>query len=576
VNEQPNINALWGALLVEELWRQGVRHVVLAPGSRSTPLVVAAAKHRGLRCHVIVDERAAAFFALGIARGSAQPAAVITTSGTAVANLAPAVVEAAIDRVPMLLLTADRPPELRDCGAPQTIDQGALFTSYLRWRFELPPPDDRMPARAVLTAAAHGYARARDGLGPVQINCMFREPLAPAAAQWDHGCLAGLEGWNAGKAPYTRAVSGPRVLSDAQIDAQAAALAQIENGVVVAGALPADAGAAVLELAARLGWPLWADVRSGLRLHDEARPHVPHLARALDARGTPRPGAVLQLGARLTEQRVQQIAAAARTVWLVEASDDRLDPGHAVTARVCADVAPWCRAIAARIEPRGDAPILAAAAEADRRVEAAIEAHFAADRSLTEPYVARWLSAHVPEDHGLFVSSSMPIRDLQTFARRDGPALRVAANRGASGIDGVLASAAGYAVGRGGPVTLLIGDLALLHDLGSMALLGKLGHTFVAVLLNNGGGSIFGLLPIAAHGDVFSPWFDAPHSFTFAGTARDFGVAHALVTTRDELAQSYRAALQRGGATLLEVRSSLAENRDAHLRLEEVVRRALA
>ena len=278
MKDQPNINALWGALLIEELARQGVRHVVLAPGSRSTPLVVAAARNDRVQCHVCTDERGAAFFALGMARATGVPAAVVTTSGTAAANLLPAVVEASMDRVPLLLLTADRPFELRDCGANQTIRQVDLFGSYPRWQTDLPAPDDRTPARAVLSAAAHAFARARDRSGPVHLNCAFREPLAPSPQEWNRACLEGTEAWCAGEQPFVRSVPSDALPDSPSLDDQTSILRGAATGLVLAAT--SNAGEHALTVAARLGWPLWADVRSGLRLGAPAPHHLAHTSTA--------------------------------------------------------------------------------------------------------------------------------------------------------------------------------------------------------------------------------------------------------------------------------------------------------
>lgn len=572
MKNEPNINALWGALLVEEMVRQGVRQLVLAPGSRSTPIVVAAARNARLECHLCTDERAAAFFALGLARGNGDPAAIVTTSGTAAANLLPAVIEASVDDVPLIAITADRPFELRDCGAPQTIEQPALFSGYTRWHLDLPAPDDRIPARVVLTATAQAVARARSERGPVHLNCAFREPLAPEPAAWDRSCLEGTEEWCAGTDPFVRWAAEPRVPDATELDAHADRLRAAGSGVILAAARCTTDAAATL--AEQLGWPLWADVRSGLRIARPGSPQLAHLDRVLAA-GLAEPEVAVLLGGRPNSKHLLRFLDGYRgSVVQVDRSSRRLDPNHRPGTRVIADVDAWCAEMAQRLPTDGSGSAFADLAPADERVRHAIEESLRAEE-LSEPFVAHWLSRNLTANSGLFVSSSMPIRDVQHFGATDGPPATVAANRGANGIDGVVASAAGFAAGLRRPVTLLIGDLALQHDLGSLALLAKAKQTVAVVVLNNGGGSIFSMLPIAQHEDVFTPYFDTPHSFSFAGVASDFGLAYHAIESRNDLSREYRLAMARGGATLLEVRSGLTENRAWHDRLEAAIRESL-
>lgn len=574
MKDQVNINGVWGALLIEELVRHGVDTFVIAPGSRSTPLVVAAARNERARCQLCVDERAAAFFAIGHARGCGRPAAVITTSGTAVANLGPAVAEAANDGVPLLLLTADRPFELRDCGANQTIQQTDRFGGDLRWQSDLPPPDDQIPARVVLTTAAHAVSRAINGAGPVQVNCQFREPLAPTPAPWDPACLTGTERWLAGETPFTRISQPQLALSSRELDDHAQQLRDAGRGVLIAAGWD-PLGREVTALASALGWPVWADVRSGLRLGDHSAAVLPHLDRTLKL---DQDTAVVQLGGRFTSQRLQDELDSVElaSYLMIAGRDERMDPGHRVRQRVLCAPTTWCREMLARLDGVAPTPDLALMTTDGQEIERALAATIDDHGELSEPFVARWLTSNMREGDGLFLSSSTPIRDVQRYGASRGPALHVAANRGASGIDGVIASAAGFAAGLGRPVTVLIGDLALLHDLGSLALLKDLDQPVTVVALNNGGGSIFTQLPIAQHQDVFSPYFDAPHSIQFGGTASDLGLDYHLIEDREALSEQYAAAAKRSAPTLLEVRSSLALNSQHHQRIEAAIRDAVS
>ena len=577
MREQPNINALWGALIVEELIRQGVEGFVIAPGSRSAPLVSAVGRSRAART-IWLDERGAAFHALGLARGSGRPAAVITTSGTAVANLLPAVVEAAMDGVPLILLTADRPPELRDVGANQTIEQRGIFGGYLRWSFDLPCPDDRLPARMVLTAVDEAVRRALRDPGPVQLNCPFREPLAPEPAAWDDACLEGTSSWQASTAPFTRLEQGPGEPDAAAVEEVAATLAAAGEGLLLTGAAAWDDRGPVQKLADTLGWAWLTDVRSQLRLGTAAPVHLPHLDRWFAAEPERwRPDVVLQLGASLTSKRLQTSldrGDAAHHI-LIDARARRLDPGHRVTRRIDGALGPWCRALAEAVADRAQPADIDRLRAVHGRIETAMEDAIDAGGALTEPWAARWLTRHMRPDHALFLSSSLPVREVDDYGALDGPPLRVAANRGASGIDGVVATAAGFARGSGRPCTLLIGDLALLHDLNALAMLTEDIPLLTIVVLNNGGGGIFAFLPIAEHDDVFSPLFDTPHEFRFDGVCRSFGLHYARVEMRSELEEAYTAALAEGAHAVIEVASSMRANREAHRRIEAALREAL-
>ncbi|NIR44399.1 MAG: 2-succinyl-5-enolpyruvyl-6-hydroxy-3-cyclohexene-1-carboxylic-acid synthase [Gemmatimonadetes bacterium] len=576
MHDQPNINALWGALIIEELVRQGVDRFVIAPGSRSAPLVVAAARS-GARTTVWLDERGAAFHAVGLARASGVPAAVITTSGTAVANLLPAVVESAMDGVPLVLLTADRPPELRDVGANQTIEQAGIFGDYLRWSLDLPCPDDRVPARIALTAAAESVRRALRDPGPVQLNCQFREPLAPDPAPWNRDCLQGTEAWQVSGRPFTT-FARTDVPDPEGVAETATALAEARRGLLVCGAAPWSERDAVRELADALGWPWVTDVRSQLRFGNAAPAHLPHLDRLFG--GQPErwePDVVLQVGGSITSKRLRTFLdrGDAEHHVLIDPRPGRVDPGHRATRRIEGPLGSWCRALAAALPDRGNVRLDEELSGLHARIEAAMDEAIDADGGLSEPWVTRWLTQHMSAEHGLFLSSSLPIRDADDYGALNGPPLRVAANRGASGIDGVIATAAGFAAGIGGPCTLLIGDLAALHDLNALAMLAPEIPPLTIVVLNNGGGAIFSLLPIAEHPDVFTPLFDTPHAHSFEGVCHGFGLRYARVETRAAFADAYGGAAA-GGHAVIEVASDMRANRQAHHRIEDAVQGALA
>jgi 2-succinyl-5-enolpyruvyl-6-hydroxy-3-cyclohexene-1-carboxylate synthase len=563
-------NRLWADLIVEELIRTGVDFFCVAPGSRSTPLVAALASNPNAKNLVHFDERGTAFAALGFARASGRPAAWITTSGTAVANGLPAVVEAATDAVPMILLTADRPPELRETGANQTVVQPDIFGGYVRWSFDLPAPDPYLDPAMVLTTVDQAVYRARRApRGPVHLNLMFREPFLPDPDEE----LPAPPRWRESREPYTRYTATRPAVDPADVEHLLEALRPVKRGLVVAGRLESrEQGETALGLAESLGWPLLPDVGSQVRLGVHSKSLVAYhdaLLASEPFKETNAPEAVLHIGGRALSKRLEQFLARSRPdpYVVVRENPFRLDPGHQVTHSVEADIVGFCDALA-RVAGGGssvDPAWTAGWHEASGRVDICLDRLFAGMEELNEPLVARLISRHIPEGHGLCVASSMPIRDVDTFAATDGAIVPVAANRGASGIDGTVATAAGFARGSGLPITLLIGDLALLHDLNSLAMLREL--PVVVAVLNNDGGAIFSFLPVARHKEFFEPYVSTPQGVSFEGAAKMFGFAYELPSTTEEFVEAYSAAVARGAPTLIEVRTDREENVALHRKL---------
>jgi 2-succinyl-5-enolpyruvyl-6-hydroxy-3-cyclohexene-1-carboxylate synthase len=562
--ETPRANRLWADLIVEELIRCGVNFFCVAPGSRSTPLVAALAANERARSLVHFDERGTAFAALGYARATGRPAAWITTSGTAVANGLPAVVEASTDGVPMILLTADRPPELRQTGANQTIDQPDIFGDYVRWRFDLPAPDPAIdPAMVLTTVDQAAYRASRSPHGPVHLNLMFREPFLP------EDVLAGPSPWAEGDEPYTRYAATKPAVDEMEIQALWQTLRQAKRGLVVAGRLASrKQGEAALWLADALDWPLLPDIGSQVRLGADSENLAAYYDALLAGESFAEdhtPEAVVHLGGRALSKRLERFLGRSRPdpYVVVRENPFRLDPAHRVTHSIEADVVDFCAAmvrVATKDPPDEDAFWMTGWRGASEKVGHNLDD--ISSRELNEPFVARSVSRNVPQDHGLIVASSMPVRDLDTYATTEGAPVPVAANRGASGIDGTVATAAGFARGLGGPVTLLVGDLALLHDLNSLAMLRHV--PVVVVVLNNDGGGIFSFLPVAKHKEFFEPYFGTPQGVGFGPAAEMFGLQYERPGTMEEFVESYRKACNRGSSTLIEVRTDREENVRLH------------
>lgn len=537
-------NARHAEALVGLLAASGVGRAVVSPGSRNTPLVLALDGSAEIEVDVVLDERTAGFYALGLARASGAPVVLCCTSGSAGAHYLPAVIEAFYSRVPLVVLTADRPPELHGCGAPQTIRQGSLFGDFVRAAEAMDTPSPTTPVAPLRSLVARVMSAAT-GLvpGPVHVNCPFREPLwAPM--------LSGAQPARR----WTPIVYAPRrrVPDEASLAAVAARLASVDRGLIVAGPMAQAPGedlrGAVAELARRLGWPVLAEpasqVRYGfgedgllvttadalLRAEAFAPDHVPEL--------------VLRLGPLPTSKPVARLVGQVPSV-AVDAAGAPLDPGHRIEIVVEGAPAAVCAALAQLLPAEGRVGAWAARwRRAEAVAEAALDA--AAGDGFWEGAVASTLGRALPAGAMLHVSSSMPIRDLGTFTRGRHGGLTVFSSRGANGIDGTVATALGEASAHGGAAVLLCGDLALQHDLGSLVAAAGLGVSLVIVVVDNDGGGIFHKLPISAHPSAFERYFLTPQSVDLPGLCRGAGAEHVRVDDRAGLMAALALSAPRG------------------------------
>jgi 2-succinyl-5-enolpyruvyl-6-hydroxy-3-cyclohexene-1-carboxylate synthase len=470
--------------LIGELVEHGMRHACVSPGSRSTPLALALERHPGITVHVHLDERSSSFFALGLAKALRRPVAVACTSGTAAAELFPAVVEASQARVPLYLLTADRPPRLRGTGANQTIDQVRLFGAYTRAYLAPPVPTTSHDALAWRRAGREAVAACGGPKpGPVHVNCSFEEPLVPA------GDLVEVPPRDAGRVSLPD--RNPEPLA-ADVDRAAEELSGV-RGVVVAGSNWWMPPGQVAILASQLRWPLLAEPVSGLRQPSWALAAGQALLGSDRFLERHRPDVVLQVGATPTTRATQRFVAAAERLVVVDLFHMDPDPDRRATWRVQADPDRLATRLIHRVQPAPD-DWKAAWTDRDDHARRAMDGVLDATDEPTELRVARDLAAAVPEGGTLFVGNSLPIRDLDiAMSPRDG--LQVLANRGASGIDGLISTALGVASAGTGPTFALIGDLSLLYDVGALVWNGaRLAADLAIVVANNRGGAIFGAL----------------------------------------------------------------------------------
>ena len=572
----------------EELSRCGMRAACTSPGSRSAPLVLTLAREPGLRCYSHVDERCAGFFALGLAKASGLPVAVTCTSGTAAAQLLAPAIEAREARVPLLLLTADRPAELRENGAGQAIDQLKLYGGAVKWFFEVElPPADEAALRWIRTLACRAYATALDGSpGAVHLNFPLREPLVEDQAL-PHEDTARPGGRPFLRRPALSPAGGP------ELERLRALTAGSRRPVIVAGRHErADGlGVSACQLAERAGWPLLADPMSGARRGAGAIAHYDAFLRHGPLAAELRPDLILRVGDLPVSKPLREWLAGCADVAQLALDPEGAwqDPASVLSESLALEPSAALAALAAE-PPVGDRDWLEAWRRADELTAQAIGGVLAG-AGLSEPAVAAELGVLLPAAATLFVASSMPVRDIETFwpARADPP--RVLCNRGANGIDGTVSSAFGAAAAGAGPAVLLIGDVALAHDLGGLLAAGRLGLKLTIVLLENGGGGIFDFLPVAQARiarlpdaarstddgeDIFTRHVSTPTGLDFSRAAALYGLDHETTGDLPAFREALVRAIGSERSAILEVRTDRGANVALHRRVWDAVGAALS
>jgi 2-succinyl-5-enolpyruvyl-6-hydroxy-3-cyclohexene-1-carboxylate synthase len=599
---------------VDELARCGMRDACTSPGSRCTPLVLSLAREERLRCHSHVDERCSGFFALGLAKASGLPVAVTCTSGTAVAELLPAAIEAREAGVPLLILSADRPPELRESGAGQTVDQLKIFGDAAKWFFEVGVQDASEERQRWMRAlACRAYWRTLAGRpGVVHLNFPLREPLVMEGDSLPGDATGRPDG-----APYVRRPTARLHAVHGEAELRSL-VAGARRGVLVAGRHEpgkepsvgrhgidelGELGASAAAFCSAAGWPLLGDPLSGARRGDAAIAHYDALLRDPAFAAGHRPDLVVRVGDLPTSKPLREwLAGLGDTPQaILDPAGGWQDPASVLThafalepARILTKLAHEPKALVS-----ADPDWLGAWRSADELAAEAILGVLAAG-GLSEPAVAAELGVLLPARGTLFVASSMPVRDIETFwpVRPDPP--RALCNRGANGIDGTVSSAFGAAAHGQGPVVLLIGDVALAHDIGGLLAARRLHLALTIVLLDNGGGGIFDFLPVAETPlarapqgpetatdregataseaeDIYTRHIATPTGLDFAEAAQLYGLGHERVSD----VAAFRGAFERAltarppGAGVIEVRGDRAQNVELHRRVWAAVAGAL-
>jgi 2-succinyl-5-enolpyruvyl-6-hydroxy-3-cyclohexene-1-carboxylate synthase len=553
------------AAFVAELVQTGIKNVVISPGSRSTPLAMVMAEHSKLNVHIHVDERSAAFFALGISKASGQATAILCTSGTAAANYYPAIVEAYYARVPLLVLTADRPHELRDVGAPQAIDQIHLYGRHVKWFVEMAPPEgtDEM-IRYARTVCARAAATALSApAGPVHLNFPFREPLVPNLEQEKLFQLPDrMEG-------YVKVKQGFSALDEKELSSIGNELTNYERGIIVCGSISNESfSESVIAFAKKLQFPILADPLSQLRSGDYDGTNIidtyDTFLRFEDAKTTLKPDLIIRFGAMPVSKALTLFIKENKNAhqWVIDGGSGWRDPSLLTTSMIYCDESQFCQSLVNKISSREPSEFLsqwqklnAITKESLLRIRDVSE--------LSEGKLFSMLSEILPSGSTLFVGNSMPIRDLDTFFNMNEKSIRIMANRGVNGIDGVVSTAMGAATIHQ-PLYLVLGDLTFFHDLNGLIISKLYDLNIKIIVINNNGGGIFSFLPQSGYPKNFERLFGTPLNLNFEHIVQMYNGFYANITDWDHFSSSMAQILQKNGLAVLEVPTKRDTNIEEH------------
>ncbi|MBZ8182836.1 2-succinyl-5-enolpyruvyl-6-hydroxy-3-cyclohexene-1-carboxylic-acid synthase [Oscillatoria salina] len=573
-----NTNTLWGSIIAETFSRLGLTTAIICPGSRSTPLTVAFAQHSEIETIPILDERSAAFFALGIAKRSSLPVVLICTSGTAGANFFPAIIEAKESQVPLLILTADRPPELRNCHAGQSIDQVKMYGNYPNWQTELAiPASDLGMLRYLRQNIVQAWQRSLlPSPGVVHLNIPFREPLAPTPEPLH--CQLQAEDFFAGISNFSVAKNTFSLEITAQIKNYLSQWQKCDRGIIIAGIAqpqnPEEYCQIIGHLAKTLGWAVLAEGLSPVRNYANRNPYListyDSILRNREIAEKLSPEIVIQIGELPTSKTLRSWLENTQAYrFIIDSSSENLDPIHGKTTHLYLDVSQLQPIIDFRqtnvIKPEN---YLKTWYNAETQLRTKITRKLAATKTLFEGKIPWLLAQNLPPQTPIFVANSMPVRDVEYFWQPNHSQIIPYFNRGANGIDGTLSTALGIAH-RNQSAVLLTGDLALLHDTNGFLTSNKfLGHLTI-ILINNQGGGIFEMLPISQFKNTFEEYFATPQNVDFAQLAASYGIEHQLITSWEQL-QALLNPLPEKGIRILELQTD--RQTDAKWRQENLAK----
>ncbi len=582
-----NLNFEWSYYIVDEFIKNKIDTFCISPGSRSTPLTVAVAKHPKARSIVIHDERSAAFFALGYAKAKRKPIVLICTSGTALVNYFPALIDTYYDRLPLIVISADRPPELRMTGANQTIDQVNIFSNYVKWFMDIPCPSFDIPIAAILSIIdqAVSFSVGKQP-GPVHLNMMFRKPLIADPLSLDRALMVIQKKVNA-SIPVQTTYDYPMQVSESNvIDKITDIVCNTDECLIIVGELQScEESSAVESLLYCLNLSVITDIFSGLRLKKSLKNQIDYFD-LISKKGIEKIFSkiktVIHIGGKLVSDKLIKLLSKLKTVEYVQVSSDNIciDPERIVNWKINADVSLFCKDVLSRMRKLSigsiDKPVNNVIA-IQESINNNIDSNIKSSDNISEISAARLISKFLSLDNALFIGNSMPVRDMNCFAKRTACGtgeVNIAGKRGTSGIDGTVACAIGYAYGLNKPVTLVMGDVTLLHDLNSLSIIKNSHVKIILIVINNDGGGIFSFLPISKHKTVSDEYFGAPHELTFGHSAKMFNLTYFNPKTNAEFEEVYQGSLKLEKSVMIEIKTDRIKNVEEHGKINKIIKKA--
>ena len=556
-------NELLAKLIIEELFRYNINRFFISPGSRSTPLTSAAAQDKRIKCSIHVDERGAAFQAIGYARATGKPGVLICTSGTAPSNYYPAVLEAEADAVPLIVLSADRPPNLHNVGANQTTDQTEMYGRHVKLFLNIQPPDKKTDFQEILkTFSTLVSTSMYHPCGPVHVNMMFDEPLAPMGRKKNYKKQSvSLSKWMKSSQPYNPLPVKNLENVNAEFDSKAPA-------ILIAGYLSTQKDAStVLRFAKKMNLPLFADIRSGIRFGYDSKNVISYYDSILksDELDNLKNLQVIHIGGNIVSKRLHQFIERSdikQYVVLYETKDP-FNAHHKMTKSYSGNISTLVRSFEKNLQPFPKKN-LQLFQKLNKKVDAYLHSH---PEELSEVTIPRFIIEHIRNNSFLFAASSMPVRDLDMFAQTTSKKIPVYANRGLSGIDGTIASFTGVADGLNKRGVLLIGDLAFFHDMNSLALVKKSEQPLTIILINNNGGGIFSFLPIAQKKEIFEDYFGVGQHIDFKPIVEGFKLDYFTVDDKNSFVNLFKKVQQSKQSSVIEIVTDRKENFKLHKKL---------